>query len=312
VDEREEGKADIVGTSVQIRFGWCHCGCAPAHLFSSGHDDPKAARLTPRRTAPRRPSSLVSGLRSEHASTPRSAPAGPGDQARRATNQTRSHVALDVPRSLPWWKEDGRRVLWKASRGPGASSALYAPRSRPSLSRACAPSAGRAPGARCMCGFPACALCARRSGVASVLGEAQGAVCGAPARVEPRRARARPGGRARAAVGASLAPAARIRKQPGYRSVLRLPGGRHLPGSDTSRTPTSRVSRTASPAWGPVVGTSTDEERATRPSGSGAGASFSSLRGAPSGATRFRLLSGRRGPNFFLRLRFSRGGIYTK
>jgi hypothetical protein len=64
------------------------------------------------------------GLRSEHPRPPRPAPAGPGDQARRATNQTCSHAALDVPRSLPRWKEDGRRALWKASRGPGASSAL--------------------------------------------------------------------------------------------------------------------------------------------------------------------------------------------
>jgi hypothetical protein len=90
-------------------------------FVSSGHDDPKAARLTPCGTAPRRPSSLVSGLRSENASPPRSAPAGPGDHARRATNQTCGHVALDVQRSLPRWKEDGRRVLWKASRGLGAS-----------------------------------------------------------------------------------------------------------------------------------------------------------------------------------------------
>jgi hypothetical protein len=90
-------------------------------MVSSGHGDPKAARLTPSGTAPRHPSFLVSGLRSENPSPPRSAPAGPGDQARRATNQTCNHVALDVPRSLPWWKEDGRRALWKASRGLGAS-----------------------------------------------------------------------------------------------------------------------------------------------------------------------------------------------
>jgi hypothetical protein len=41
------------------------------------------------------------------------------------------------------------------------------------------------------------------------------------------------------------APAARIRKQPDVRGITLVVGGRHLLGSDTSRTPTPRVSRTA-------------------------------------------------------------------
>jgi hypothetical protein len=75
-------------------------------------------------------------------------------------------------------------------------------------------------------------------------------------------------------------------------------------GTSSDRIPPARPRRASlapqSPAWGPVAGASTDEERAARASSSGGGASFSSLRGAPSGATRFRLLSGRRGPKFFL------------
>jgi hypothetical protein len=231
-------------------------------LFSFDHDDLKAARLTPCGTAPRRPSSLVSGLRSEHASPPRPAPAGPGDQARRATNQTCSHAALDVPRSLPWWKEDERCALWKASRGPGASSALLHS-AWPSLSIACMrPVCGARSG--CTQAAPATYMVCvvrRALGVAAwaaVLGEARGAVRGAPARVEPRRARARPGGRARAATGASRVCGADPKTASDCRAVC---GGRHLPGSDTSLTSTSRVSRTVLPDWGPVARTSTDEAR---------------------------------------------------
>jgi hypothetical protein len=90
---------------------------------------------------------------------------------------------------------------------------------------------------------------------AAVQGEAWSAVRGAPARVEPRRAQARPGGGVRAAAGVCGA-------DPKTASDCRaVCGGRHLPGSDTSLTSTSRVSRTVLPDWGPAARKSTDEAR---------------------------------------------------
>jgi hypothetical protein len=94
----------------------------------------------------------------------------------------------------------------------------YTPRGRPSLSRACAPSTGRAPGARRMCGFPACDLCARRSGVASVLGEAR-APFAAPPRGSNLGVRKHVRGAEPAPPWAPRASAARIRKQPDVRGM---------------------------------------------------------------------------------------------
>jgi hypothetical protein len=83
----------------RVSYPWEHhqtlLSRAPgARIFSSIHARPKAARLTPHRTP--RASALVSGLRSEDSSPPRSAPAGPQRDAPDTQRRWRTRPPRDL------------------------------------------------------------------------------------------------------------------------------------------------------------------------------------------------------------------------
>jgi hypothetical protein len=105
------------------------------------------------------------------------------------------------------------------------------------------------------------------------------------------------------------APAARIRKQPDVRGITLVVGGRHLLGSDTSRTPTPRVSRTAISCLGTGrggehgrgEGGAREQQRRRRI------LQFTSRRAF--GRNSIQTTLGPSWPQFFPSLRFSRGNI---